>query len=83
MQQGSPSQSHSSEEPEFTKKIEICKLNYNEGRFDKVSNLPLILTESIASVQNVRSTVSVDLLDCDNLKLLDAASTVLGWKQDC
>ena len=68
---------------EFTKKIDICRWSGLGSGWEKVSNLPLTLTEATATVSNVADTVSdeafegnsVLLLDADYLKVMGTAST--------
>ena len=68
---------------EFTKKIDICRWSGLGSGWEKVSNLPLTLTEATATVSNVADTVSdeafegnsVLLLDADYLKMMDTANT--------
>ena len=66
---------------EFPKKIDIC--HWSRNGWEKVSNLPLMLTEATATVLNISSCVSeeafegnsVVLLGADYLKVLDTPST--------
>lgn len=71
------------DEGEFTIKIDICQRSSLGSGWEKVSNLPLTLTEATATVSNVADTVSdeafegnsVLLLNADYLKVMDTAST--------
>lgn len=68
-------------ESEWRKYIEICKWSGNAWK--EVSNLPIQLTNSDATVEGVSQIIADDafngkqvtLLDNDYLKILDTAST--------
>lgn len=68
---------------QWTKTIEILKLNNETKVFEKVINLPVRLNENTANIKDVANLVSndifhgkeVELIDLDFLKIVDLPST--------
>ena len=62
---------------EFTKKIDICRWSGPGSGWEKVSNLPLTLTEATATISNVADTVSDEAFEGYSVLLfdVDTAST--------
>ncbi len=63
--------SSSSSRPEWRKYIEVCKWNEADKQWKKVSNVPIDLSEEIASVPNVSKMVSDELFDGEECVLMD------------
>ena len=70
-------------ETEWMKSVEILKWNHSDLLWEKISNLPVRLTEDTANVPDISAVVSRDafdgkeivLLDFDFLHILDISST--------
>ena len=68
---------------DWRKKVEICKWSEHESQWKKISNLPIVLTESTATVPQITQMVADDvfggdqtvLLDCDYLRIPDTPTT--------
>ncbi len=77
--------SSSSSRPEWRKYIEVCKWNEADKQWKKVSNVPIDLSEEIASGNcqrpNVSKMVQCVLMDIDYLKIPNT-STTRGKKLD-
>ncbi|XP_064404016.1 uncharacterized protein LOC135349419 [Halichondria panicea] len=63
--------SSSSSRPEWRKYIEVCKWNEADKQWKKVSNVPIDLSEEIASVPNVSKMVSDELFNGEECVLMD------------
>lgn len=81
--------SSSSSRPEWRKYIEVCKWNEADKQWKKVSNVPIDLSEEIASVPNVSKMVSDELFNGEECVLMDIdylkipnTSTTRGKKLD-